>query len=86
MGSIEIIPAVIPNSFETIARIAKQVSGSVSVMQIDVVDGRFTPSVSWPYTGEGLKNFLDQGKRIILIKSLHITPFICHRLWFYHFF
>ena len=46
-----IIPAIIPESLRDLHNQIDQVSFADSV-QIDVVDGVFVPSVSWPYKGE----------------------------------
>jgi ribulose-phosphate 3-epimerase len=46
---IEIIPAVMPENIEDLERKLGQVAGAVPLVQIDVMDGRFTPSQSWPY-------------------------------------
>lgn len=62
-----IIPALIPKSKEDIIRAADIVHGAVSTMQIDVCDGLFVPSISWPYTlgaqhiGEALAPFYESG-------------------------
>ena len=48
---IEIIPAVLPVDFEEVREKAGLVAGRVPLMQLDVCDGRFVPSRSWPYTG-----------------------------------
>lgn len=47
-----IIPAVIPKSLEQLARDLATLSFQKN-LQIDVVDGRFTPFVSWPYEPKG---------------------------------
>lgn len=47
-----IIPAVIPKSQEQLARDLATLSFQNN-LQIDVVDGRFTPFVSWPYEPKG---------------------------------
>ncbi len=46
---IEIIPAIMPKSFEDLNEDLSLVSGLVSHVQIDVMDGVFVPSRSWPY-------------------------------------
>ena len=47
---IEIIPAVMPVSTTDLQSKLAQVAGLVSVVQIDVMDGKFVEDVSWPYT------------------------------------
>jgi ribulose-phosphate 3-epimerase len=49
---IEIIPAILP---ETVADIRNKVAGilgSARTVQIDLVDGKFAPTQTWPYNGE----------------------------------
>jgi len=46
----EIIPAVLEKTFADVARRLQQVAGFVKTAQIDVCDGVFVPSVTWPYT------------------------------------
>ena len=48
----DIIPAIIPESFEDLHDKMAEVKGLVSVVQIDVCDGRFVPSKCWPYIGD----------------------------------
>lgn len=47
---IEIIPAVLEKSYADVVRRLDQVAGAVKTVQIDVCDGVFVPSVTWPYT------------------------------------
>lgn len=48
----EIIPAIIPNSFDDFVAQAKQASAfGASWVQLDVCDGDFVPYVSWPHRG-----------------------------------
>ena len=46
----EIIPAIMPHAFHDLEDQMKSVRGFVPVVQIDVMDGAYTPSRSWPYT------------------------------------
>jgi len=46
---IEIIPAILPRDFGEVEQKIDQIMGSVKTVQIDVCDGQFTPSASWPY-------------------------------------
>jgi ribulose-phosphate 3-epimerase len=55
---IEIIPGIMP---ETVADIRNQVAavlGKTRLVQIDMVDGVFAPTATWPYNGEDL-NFIE---------------------------
>ncbi len=44
----EIIPAILVESFEKLREDLSRVANSVRVVQIDICDGKFVPSVSWP--------------------------------------
>ncbi|PCI30359.1 hypothetical protein COB55_00120 [Candidatus Wolfebacteria bacterium] len=46
----EIIPAIIPKSFDDLRENVSKVSSFVPLVQIDIVDGVFVPSKGWPYT------------------------------------
>jgi ribulose-phosphate 3-epimerase len=49
---MNILPAIIPESFEDLESRLLQVRGLAHVVQIDICDGRLTPSASWPYIGD----------------------------------
>lgn len=49
MSSIEIIPAIMPKSFKDLQEKYFLVKDFADIVQIDVMDGRFTPTKSWPY-------------------------------------
>ncbi len=52
--SMEIIPAIMPKSFEDIVAQVEAVHLFVKTIQMDIMDGRLTPSKSWPYLeGQG---------------------------------
>lgn len=46
---IEIIPAIMPKSFDDLADKADLVRSVVPLAQIDIMDGKFVKSKSWPY-------------------------------------
>ncbi len=46
---ITVVPAVIPESFEDFEAHAARVKSHVGRMQIDVADGSYAPSRTWPY-------------------------------------
>lgn len=50
----QIIPAIMPDSFEDLRQKAEKVSSFVPLAQIDIMDGVFVPSKSWPYTEGGV--------------------------------
>lgn len=54
---IEIIPAIIPQNFEELTEKMTDVLGSVEIVQIDVLDGVFTKSNSWPYNKVDSEDF-----------------------------
>ena len=47
---IEIIPAIMPRSFQELREAAESVNGLVGTAQIDIMDGIFVPEKSWPYS------------------------------------
>lgn len=49
---VEVIPAIIPESFEDLKDKMAQVRKLTSLVQIDVCDGKFVPSKCWPYVGD----------------------------------
>lgn len=46
---IEIIPAILEKTFADVTHRLEQVRGKVRTAQIDICDGVFVPSVTWPY-------------------------------------
>jgi len=46
---VEIIPAVMPETFKQLQSDVGRVRGVADWVQIDVMDGMFTDSISWPY-------------------------------------
>ena len=46
---IEIIPAILPSDFREILEKADLVKGFTKTIQIDICDGHFVPSFTWPY-------------------------------------
>ncbi len=54
---IEIIPAVIPKSLKDLEEKLMMIRGLVRCVQIDVIDGKFAPSPSWPYRDENDQSF-----------------------------
>lgn len=62
---MEIIPAVVVKNYDEVKNKIALVRGVVSVVQIDICDGIFVPSVTWPFfarstKGVGEDNALDQ--------------------------
>jgi ribulose-phosphate 3-epimerase len=50
---IEIIPAIMPDSYDDLSEKASLVLGAVPLAQIDIMDGVFVKSKSWPYRKAG---------------------------------
>ncbi len=50
MSSIEVVPAIIPKSLLDIHEHVGRVKDLVHKVQIDVMDGHFAPTKSWPFT------------------------------------
>ena len=48
----DIIPAIIPESFEDLKDKMSLVKGLVKTVQMDVCDGQFVPSACWPYRND----------------------------------
>ena len=49
---IDVIPAIIPQSFEDLKEKMHLVKGLAKVVQMDVCDGKFVPSKCWPYKND----------------------------------
>ena len=62
MSYSSIVPAIIPTSHDELVNYAAQLSFSHE-LQLDLVDGKFAPTVCWPYVPPGdpmsVKPFLD---------------------------
>lgn len=53
----EILPAIIPESFEDLKDKMSLVNGLTHMVQIDICDGKFVSSKSWPYIGDYDEDF-----------------------------
>ncbi|OGG47912.1 hypothetical protein A3D66_00730 [Candidatus Kaiserbacteria bacterium RIFCSPHIGHO2_02_FULL_50_9] len=53
----EIIPAIMPANLEDLREKLARVDGLVPLVQIDIMDGIFVPSRSWPFIEGGLDEF-----------------------------
>ncbi|MFW5887839.1 MAG: hypothetical protein ACOCUH_03470, partial [Bacteriovoracia bacterium] len=51
---IEIVPTVMPESYEDFVEKIEKVGELVNIIQIDVMDGKFVPSTSWPYNNQDI--------------------------------
>ena len=63
--SFEILPAIMPNSAEHLDTEAQRVSAFALTVQIDVMDGKFVPPISWPYGSGQMKEL----ERVDMIPS-----------------
>lgn len=50
----QIIPAILPKTYDELAEKAGLVRGAAPVVQLDICDGVFVPSKTWPYSGSGI--------------------------------
>ncbi len=57
MYTQHIIPAIIPDSFDSLERRLRDLRGVSHRIQVDVLDGTYAPPVSWPYAGAGRGDF-----------------------------
>ena len=49
---IEIVPAILPKDFQEILAKLELVKGVAQTVQIDIADGKFAPTKTWPYVGD----------------------------------
>jgi ribulose-phosphate 3-epimerase len=49
---VDVIPAIIPESFEDLQDKMSLVNGLTKMVQIDACDGKFVPSKCWPYIND----------------------------------
>lgn len=59
-----------PDSLADLLEKAGRAAGIVPFVQIDVMDGRFVPSVDWPYTGESAQKEFEE-----LVRGSKTLPF-----------
>lgn len=52
MKIMEIIPAILPQDFQEIEEKVALIKGLAKTVQIDICDGHFVPSKTWPYVGD----------------------------------
>lgn len=51
---MEVVPAIIPQSAAHLRTVIDALNGAAPSIQIDLVDGTYAPSISWPFSGDGL--------------------------------
>lgn len=54
---IQVVPAIIPHTKEQLEEEIKKVSKVAKLVQIDITDGIFVPTKTWPYNGRDLDFF-----------------------------
>lgn len=53
---MHIVPAILPEDFDEVQKKVARVAKFVPWVQIDLCDGKFVPSRTWPYTEGGFEN------------------------------
>ncbi len=53
----EIIPAIMPDNLDDLKEKLEKVRKLVAIVQVDIMDGVFVPSISWPYDSRGKNSF-----------------------------
>ena len=54
---IDIIPAILPKDHEDLKNKVALVRGVVPVAQVDICDGNFVSSKTWPFSTGGFEDF-----------------------------
>lgn len=54
---LEIIPAILPKNYEDLKNKIALVRGVVPIVQIDLCDGIFVPSKTWPFSSGGIEDY-----------------------------
>ncbi len=62
----EIIPAILPKNYEDLKNKIALVRGVVPLVQIDICDGIFVKSKTWPFLSAGKRTDLKNSKRSVL--------------------
>lgn len=74
---VEIIPAIIPDTFEDIEDKMGRIEGFVARVQIDIIDGQFASAETWPFSDAQFQDirglpFIDE--LIIQIDMMVVDP------------
>ncbi|OGG79614.1 hypothetical protein A3A39_02195 [Candidatus Kaiserbacteria bacterium RIFCSPLOWO2_01_FULL_54_13] len=70
--TLEIIPTCVPRSAADLAQSAHAISSFSSSIHIDIVDGIFAPSYTWPYTKNGVFEDFDLSSVSGLSAEIHL--------------
>jgi ribulose-phosphate 3-epimerase len=46
---MEIIPAILPKNFKELEEKTEAINGIASLVQVDICDGKYVPTITWPY-------------------------------------
>lgn len=52
---MEIIPAILPKNFKEIEEKIELLNGLTNIVQVDICDGKFVPTTTWPYWKADIK-------------------------------
>ncbi|PIR37953.1 MAG: hypothetical protein COV34_02590 [Candidatus Zambryskibacteria bacterium CG10_big_fil_rev_8_21_14_0_10_42_12] len=69
----EIVPAIIPHSFEELEEKVSSVVQYVDTIAIDIMDGIFVPTVSWPFDGGdsyAFQNMIDGNQMLPYVEKV----------------
>lgn len=65
---MEVVPAIIPQSAKHLRTSVEALNGAASAIQIDLVDGKYAGSASWPFSEDGMT-----ADALALLKELAAT-------------
>ena len=76
---IEIIPALMPRTFEELRESAERFIGIAPIVQLDVMDGIFVSEKSWPYSEQkkDLRDLVLGGDAFPFWEDIDLLQSIC---------
>jgi ribulose-phosphate 3-epimerase len=72
MNGIEIIPTYVPRDLEDLRHGVEIVRSFASAIHIDIDDGKFTPTTTWPYTQPGIFGDIGLGAAVGIDAEMHL--------------
>ncbi len=72
----EIVPAILPKSFSELREKILLVAGKVSIVQIDICDGKFVPSQTWPFGSLNLAEEIEELREILKETKIEIDAMV----------